>query len=107
MVIVGLEDLVLTGGDFRPQGKLSGVLIAENDEIRAVDVIWWYAWQQKNGRLRPNQRFTTFNAHRLRLPTWREPIAVRRGLVFADAIGESNPVPGYKTKKQQSLWICR
>ena len=103
LALIGLDDLVLPGGDFRPRGRLLGVIIEDDDGYRLIDPIWWYTLKRVGSKWEPNPAVTSFNAHGLHLPTWREPIQIRRAIVIADAIGESNPVPGYKTKKRQFL----
>ena len=102
LAIVGL-DLDLPGGSFRPRGMLPGMIIEDAGEYRVIDAVWWFSLQKGPKGWEPNPRATTFNAHDMSLPTWEDPVKTHRGIVIADAIGESNPVPGYKTKKDQYL----
>lgn len=98
---IGLGHLALQGGDFRPQAWLQGLIIDSGREPIAVDALWWYLLELgEGGRLQPNASVSSFNARRLDSRLWRAPIARRRGIVVADAIGESEPVPGSKVKRQ-------
>lgn len=98
---IGVETTV-AGGDFRPQALLQGLIIEEDNVLQAVDAIWWYELRQRDNRWVPNGDITSFNSRDLSKRRWIEPLNVRRGLVVADAIGESNPIPDSK-KKQQFL----
>ena len=53
--------------------------------------MWWYALKKSDGQWRPNADLTTFNARNLDGRMYAEPIRSRRGIVVANAIGESNP----------------
>jgi len=98
---IGL-DAELAGGDFRPQALLRGLIIEQNNALEVVDAIWWYELKLRKQRLAPNQDITSFNSRDLNKRRWLEPLTLRRAIVIADAIGESNPIPGTK-KKQQYL----
>ena len=103
LAILGIDNLVLEGGDYRPRGVLSGVIIEDEGVYSSIDAIWWYLLKKEDGQWKPNPQYSTYNAHKLGSQTWKGAVKSRRALVIADAIGESHPVPGFKTKKQHYL----
>lgn len=90
----------LTAGDFRPQAILRDVIIEEDGHYKKIDAIWWYALKKQNQQWLPNRELTTFNARNLRGRLYSEPLKMRRAIVVANAIGESNPQEGKKTPKR-------
>ncbi len=103
MDIVGLGDVLkkdaLPMGNYGPHSIIKNMIIEENGELKAVDAKWWYSCEPVNGALKGIQNKTTFNAHDLKRPTWVEPIKCRRGVIFADAIGESDTNSKGKQRK--------
>jgi putative SOS response-associated peptidase YedK len=100
MHLIGMDDMSLAGGDFRQRGVFRDLVIEEDNAIKCIDPIWWYALKTYKGKHVPIPEVTSFNARNLDIPRWEEPLRLRRGLVFADAIGESNPIPNRTTKAQ-------
>lgn len=99
MEIVGIGDVFLDGGQFRPafsekSPPVPGLVI----EGSVVEATWWYSCDHRDGKLIPRTRYTTFNARNLDNQTWAEPINQRRGLFIADSIGES--IGAGKSKRQ-------
>ena len=99
MYSVGLEDSVLSGGQFYPRQQVFGMIIKRH-RVQIVNPIWWYALKKTEVGLEWNPAYTTFNARDLSRNLWQQPIRQRRGVFLANAIGESNVVNG---KKQQYL----
>lgn len=72
-----------------PERQIKSLIVMENNVPKAVDATWWYACDEVGDTLRPNLAKQTFNARRLQLKIWQEPLEQRRGIAIATAIGEA------------------
>lgn len=81
-----------------PEAQIKGLIVREDDRPKLVDATWWYACDERGDTLRPNMDAETFNARRLHLDRWRDPINHRRGIAMATAIGEAITSNGKKTQ---------
>lgn len=72
-----------------PEKQIKGLIVMQDGRAKAVDATWWYACEEFEGTLRPNMKKQTFNARRLQLSIWQEPLKHRRGIAIATAIGEA------------------
>ncbi|MEO0437394.1 MAG: hypothetical protein AAF098_10840 [Pseudomonadota bacterium] len=57
---LGLGDLSLRGGQFRPRGLLPGVIVQSDRRPSTVDAIWWFLLERGPGGWRPNPKYTSF-----------------------------------------------
>lgn len=96
---LGMDGMALPGGQFRPGSVLDGLIIENHGQAVSTEAVWWYLLDKDNG-YKPNYKVTSFNARNLDSRLWKTAIKQRRGIVIADAIGESNPVKGTKKKNQ-------
>ncbi|MCJ8313208.1 MAG: SOS response-associated peptidase family protein [Saccharospirillaceae bacterium] len=67
----------------------NALVTKDNNKIQAQQAMWWYALKFENDEFKVDERITSFNARDLNKPLWKEAFEVRRGLVFATQIGES------------------
>lgn len=81
------------GGDAGRQIK--NLVINSRGRLSAVDATWWFDCEEQDGRLVVGKR-TTFNARNLDSPFWKGALRHHRGVVIADAIGESRIIQGRK-----------
>ncbi len=61
------------------------------DHQSTIDATWWFDAKPAGDALDVGDR-TTFNARNLDSPYWHKAVSLRRGVVVATAVGESNPL---------------
>ncbi|BCE01514.1 SOS response-associated peptidase family protein [Marinicellulosiphila megalodicopiae] len=64
-------------------------LVTKSGSISQSSAMWWYALKSSDNGFVVDERITSFNARDLTKPLWSEAFKLRRGLVFASELGES------------------
>ncbi len=76
------------------------LVTSQENDYSMSDAVWWFAMKHKEGKLVPNEKYTSFNARDLDKPLWREATKTSRGLMFATELGESQGKSRYLMKSK-------
>jgi len=81
----------------------NGLITKIDDNYHSSNAFWWYALKQDLNNFKVDTQITSFNARDTSKPLWNEAFQYRRGIVFANEVGESQGKQKYLMKSDSGF----
>lgn len=104
---IGLDELILTNGDFYPASVVDGIIVQHNSRRQSLTAQWWFLLDKQTGK--PNYKYATFNARNLDNRVWSGALRANRCVIPVTGIGESigvgNNKRSYLLESEQAFFL--